>query len=81
MRAGPLILDILFTGLIGVIVDAATGGWWDLNPEDVTLALERVDDSVDGPVAIEVSISSSRNDPGSMVIDATEPVQIELIAN
>ncbi len=81
MRAGPLILDILFTGLLGVIVDAATGGWWDLNPEDVTLVLERVDDSVDGPVAIEVSISSSRNDPGSMVIDATEPVQIELIAN
>lgn len=26
MRTGPLILDILFTGLIGVIVDAATGG-------------------------------------------------------
>ena len=79
MRAGPLILDILFTGLIGVIVDAATGGWWDLNPEDVTIVLERAGDSVDGPRVIEVSIGSSKANPGSFAIDATAPVQIEVI--
>ena len=79
MRMGPLILDILFTGLLGVVVDAVTGGWWDLQPEDVTIVLERADDSVDGPVTIEVSISSSNDSPGSFAVNATEPVQIEII--
>lgn len=79
MRTGPLILDILFTGLIGVIVDAVTGGWYDLQPEDVSLVLERTDDSVDGPVAIEIFIGSSKDDPGSFSVEATEPVQIEVI--
>src|SRR5687768_3104358 len=32
MNAGILVLDIL-AGLVGVIVDAATGGWNDLSPE------------------------------------------------
>ena len=60
-------------------MDAATGGWWDLKPEDVTIVLERADDSVDGPVAIEVTISSSKDNPGSLIVDATEPVRLELI--
>ena len=79
MRSTSLILDILFTGLIGVIVDAATGGWWELSPDDVTITLERADDSVDGPVAIEISISKSKDSPGLLMVDATAPVQIELI--
>ena len=31
MRGGILVLDILFTGLLGVVVDAATGGASDAN--------------------------------------------------
>jgi hypothetical protein len=28
LQAGYLVLDILFTGLIGIVVDAATGAWY-----------------------------------------------------
>ena len=34
-RAGMLVLDILFTGLIGIIVDAATGAYWGCEPTEV----------------------------------------------
>ena len=81
MRTGPLILDILFTGLLGVVVDWAIGGWWDLKPEDANITLERADDNADGPQLIQVSISSSEDDPGFLIVDATERVQIELIAH
>ena len=56
MRGGILALDILFTGLIGVVVDAATGGWWDLSPDDVTLVLEQKDASLDGPDEVRVHL-------------------------
>jgi hypothetical protein len=57
MRGGILALDILFTGLLGVVVDAATGGWWDLSPNDVTLVLERRDASLDGPDEVRVHLA------------------------
>ena len=58
MRTGPLVLDILFTGLIGVVVDALTGGWWNLEPDDSNLVLERVTaDSGVGPERVEVHVS------------------------
>ena len=56
MRGGILALDILYTGLLGVVVDAATGGWWDLSPNDVTLVLERKDASLDGPEEVRVEL-------------------------
>ena len=37
MRTGALVADILLTGLLGVVVDALTGGWWNLEPDDSTL--------------------------------------------
>jgi hypothetical protein len=39
MQGGILVLDILFTGLIGVIVDAVTGAWYKLSPETATVSL------------------------------------------
>lgn len=58
MRTGPLILDLLFTGLVGIVVDAVTGGWWNLAPRDVNLVLERIADAGDaGPDEIEVHVS------------------------
>ena len=56
-RGGILALDILFTGLLGVVVDAATSGWWDLSPNDVTLVLERRDASLDGPDEVRVDLN------------------------
>lgn len=56
MRAGILVLDVLFTGLLGVVVDAVTGGWWDLDPNNATMVLERANEAVDGPDEIELRI-------------------------
>jgi hypothetical protein len=81
MRTGPLVLDILFTGLIGVIVDAATGGWYDLQPENVTISLERTDPNVVGPDVIEIHITEADSGPASFVVDASEAVQIEVVKN
>ena len=36
MRTGILVADILLTGLIGVVVDAVTGGWYKLEPKTVS---------------------------------------------
>ncbi len=63
MRGGILALDILFTGLIGVVIDAATGGWWDLSPDDVTLVLEQKDASLDGPDEVRVQLGLDESGP------------------
>jgi hypothetical protein len=82
MRKGPLIIDILFTGLVGVVVDAATGGWWDLQPEEATITLERLDDSVPGPDVIEVTISTATADAAAPLrVESTEPVRVKLVQN
>lgn len=64
MRGGILVLDIL-TGLIGVVVDAATGGWWNLSPDEATLVLVQRDASLDGPdeVRVELGMDDSEDTP------------------
>ena len=81
MRTGPLILDILFTGLIGVIVDAATGGWYDLKPETVTISMEQLDPSMPGPDVIEVRIGEADLAEGDLHVDSDQPVNITVIQN
>ena len=81
MRTGPLILDILFTGLIGVVIDAATGGWYDLQPENVTMALEQMDPAQDGPDVIEVTVSFDEDEAGVAIVESTEAVQVEVVKN
>lgn len=39
--AGWIILDVLFTGLIGIVVDAATGAWYELDQDAVNAILEK----------------------------------------
>lgn len=58
---------MLFTGLIGVVVDAATGSWNKLRPESATVSLTKVDASVEGPDTILVSVSRGKR---GLVIDA-----------
>lgn len=81
MRTGPLILDILFTGLLGVVVDAATGGWYDLQPANVTMALEKTDASITGPDEITVTVGFSAYESGLTRVSATAPVQIHVVKN
>lgn len=69
LSGGMLVLDILFTGLLGVIVDAATGAWYNLSPEVATVSLERFG-AIDGPEQIRVSIRLEGN---TLHIDSDEP--------
>jgi len=54
-RGGIVVLDVLLTGLIGVVVDAATGGWNALSPEAATVSLTKIA-AVPGPDTITVGI-------------------------
>jgi hypothetical protein len=81
MRVGPLILDILFTGLIGVVVDAATGGWWDLSPDDATMSLEPAQPNVAGLDPIRIWLSEVDDSGETLRVDASEPVHITVIQN
>ena len=55
LSGGYLIADVLLTGLIGVIVDAATGAWYNLKPEAVTVSLSKIS-NIPGPDEIEIAI-------------------------
>jgi hypothetical protein len=81
MRVGPLIADILLTGLIGVIVDGVTGAWYELQPAVVTLVLEQSNPLDEGPDVIEVTLSVDEEKDGLTEIRATSPVQIEVTRN
>lgn len=78
MNGGILVLDIL-AGLVGVIVDAATGAWYNLSPEDVSVTLERQNASVAGPEQIFVSVEDEGD--GVFTIKSSEPgVSVGVVA-
>lgn len=56
VRAGMVVLDIVF-GLVPVIVDAVTGGWYGLSPKETTVTLDKVNAAVEGPQSFTVSVS------------------------
>lgn len=57
MRGGILVLDILFTGLLGVVVDAATGSWYKLVPDRVTTVLTKKEGAAsDLPETVNVTL-------------------------
>ena len=82
MRGGILALDILFTGLLGIIPDAATGAWNKLSPEAATVTLSKIG-MVDGPDRIQVGIHIGNGSHGdNAVIDASSPgvtVRVETV--
>ncbi len=36
-NGGYIFLDVLFTGLIGIVIDAATGGWYSPDPAAINV--------------------------------------------
>lgn len=73
MRGGILALDIIFTGLLGIIPDAATGAWNGLSPESAVVTLSKIG-MVDGPDVIRVGVRIGKGTGGdTAVIDATAP--------
>jgi hypothetical protein len=57
LNGGMVVLDVLFTGLVGVVVDAATGAWYNLDPATAQVVLTKAMASVPGPDTIRVAIS------------------------
>jgi len=78
LRAGILILDILITPfLVGVIVDAATGAWFNLSPDNVTVSLTKIEGaSIDGPDIIDVHLST--NSSNELSVNSPSPVSVEI---
>lgn len=66
VKVGIVILDVLLTGLIGVVVDATTGGWNKLTPESVTVILEKSEGAnlPDMPDKITIYVDASKSDEG-----------------
>lgn len=56
LQGGIVVLDVLFTGLIGVIIDAATGAWYKLSPESAVVSLTQIAEGP-GPKTIDVYVS------------------------
>ncbi|MCI0597341.1 MAG: hypothetical protein L0Z48_12495 [candidate division Zixibacteria bacterium] len=72
MRGGILAMDILLTGLLGVVVDAATGSWWKLVPERVDVTLPReATGSLDLPETVRVQLGFSEGDEFSQSFSVT----------
>lgn len=78
LSTGTLVADVLLTGLVGVLVDAISGGWCGLSPESATVTLVKLQ----GPGSIDVHLSNasggtlgiSSDAPGVTVQVATAPV-------
>lgn len=54
LRGGIVALDVL-AGLLGVVVDAATGAWYKLVPDVVNVSLTKVG-LIDGPEKIDIRV-------------------------
>lgn len=77
-QAGILILDVLITPfLVGVIVDAATGAWYNLSPDNVTVSLTKIEGaSIEGPDIIEVNLSTNSN--SVLSVNSQNPVSVKI---
>ena len=78
---GMIFLDVFFTGLIGVVVDAATGSWNNLSPDQVSVSLEKLENtSIDGPDTIEISLTSesASTEQDKFLINSSEPVGVSV---
>lgn len=77
LSGGYLVFDILL-GLVGVIIDAATGGWYNLKPESVMVSLSKIS-AGPGPAEIEIAIKSGVQS-GELNIDASVPeIEIQVL--
>ena len=42
LSIGYLVLDVLFTGLIGIVIDASTGAWYTFDENDIGAVLKEM---------------------------------------
>src|SRR5213592_2344641 len=73
VRGGIVVADVLLTGLIGVIIDAATGAWSKLSPETATVSLTKIG-MVSGPDTITVGIKVGHTRDANLIdVQSSEP--------
>jgi hypothetical protein len=73
---GTVIADVLLTGLVGVVVDAATGSWYGLVPESVNATLTRTTGT--GPEKIEVHVGRSTDGTKVRITSDGPPVAVQV---
>jgi hypothetical protein len=78
IRGGVVVLDVL-CGLVGVVIDAATGAWYRLSPEVVTVALTKTDTKVPGPDVIQLSIAlKSGSEATEIRVNSTPSTEVNV---
>jgi hypothetical protein len=79
VRGGIVVLDVLLGGLIGVVVDAATGAWNKLSPETVNVSLTKTA-AIDGPDRIDIGlrVDQSRNQDRVRIQSSEPGVQVHV---
>jgi hypothetical protein len=75
---GIIVLDILMTGLIGVVVDAATGSWNNLTPDQVSVNLEKAEVGTLGPDKVEIQLSMKNQNAAKIDISSSAPVVVRV---
>lgn len=74
-KGGIIVLDVLLTGLVGVVIDAATGGWNGLSPESATVAMTKTSAMVPGPDTIYVRLAKNKE---SVRLESSLPVTVQV---
>jgi hypothetical protein len=69
-KGGIIVADVLLTGLVGVIIDAVTGGWYGLSPEAATVSLTKIA-LVPGPDTIRVNLARAEHGAVKVSTDAS----------
>lgn len=72
---GAILAGDILGGLIPVIVDAATGAWFELEPERVSVTLSRTSTAMEGPDEIPIRLSTHGD---RLKVDSAEPVRITI---
>jgi len=73
---GYILLDVLFTGLVGVVVDAATGSWNNLSPQTLSVVLEKEEMGAIGPDKIEIQLTAIGSD--IQIASDGPPIKVEI---
>lgn len=75
VRAGIVVLDII-TGIVPVVIDAATGAWHGLSPDRLDVTLERSEMSLTEPSEIHVEMKLKEGG-SSYGVTSEEPVKVK----
>ena len=77
LSGGYLVFDILL-GLVGVIIDAATGAWYNLEPESVMVSLSKIS-AGPGPAEIRIAIENTAVSSELDIVSSVPDVRLEVI--